>query len=131
MFLHVIVLCQHQPHILHKPHPFSLNSFIYEIWCSFTFCPYSESTWKCVSKLDKRISVKILLHANIRARKAALVRNYFSRHNNFHLHSSRLSSLSHLLNIFWPNKHTVFKRVNYLYLATFTCPIVCLYPVLT
>ncbi len=33
------------------------------------------------------ICVKILLHANIQAGKAALVRNYFSRRNNFFLNS--------------------------------------------
>ncbi len=37
---------------------------------------------------------KICLHANIPGSKAALMRNYFSRHNNFHLNGSRLLSLS-------------------------------------
>ncbi len=41
----------------------------------------------------KSVCVKILPHANIQARKAALGRNYFSRRNNFGLHGSRLFSL--------------------------------------
>ncbi len=87
---------------------FSQNSFIYEIRSVFTFCPYSlnvtERSWKCVTALVKKnIYVKIVLHANIPARKAALLRNYFSRRNNFGLLGSH-SLLSLSLSDFWPNK---------------------------
>ncbi len=40
-----------------------------------------------------KVCVKILLHTNIPARKAALGRNYFSRRNNFGLYGSWLLSL--------------------------------------
>ncbi len=50
-----------------------------------------------VTLVKKNICVKILLHTNIQARKAALQRNNFSRHNNFHLNGS---SLSHSLSDF-------------------------------
>ncbi len=49
---------------------------------------------KCVMLVIMNNCVKILLHANIWARKAARVRNYFSRRNNFGLGDSQLSSLS-------------------------------------
>ncbi len=121
-----------------NPAHFPQNSFIYAIWCLFTFCPYSinvtESSWKCVTTLVKKnICVKILLHANIPARKAALGRNYFSRRNNFGLHGSRLPSLSLSRSAIFDqiNTDVLFRRVNYLYLATFMCPIVFLYPVST
>ncbi len=76
-----------------------MHGFIYETSCLFTFCPYSinvtETTWKCVTTLVKKdVCVKNLLHANIRARKAALLRNYFSRRNHFRPNGSRLPSLS-------------------------------------
>ncbi len=77
-----------------NPNHFYQNSFICEIWCLFTFSSYSlnitKNTWKCVMLVKKNICVRILLHANIQARKAALVRNYFSRRNNFHLNSSQV-----------------------------------------
>ncbi len=38
--------------------------------------------------IEKNVCIKILLHANIRAKTAALMRNYFSRRNNFHLYGS-------------------------------------------
>ncbi len=109
-------------HIGHiNPAHFPPNIFIFEIWCWFTFCPYSrnitESSWKCVTALVKKnICVKILPHANIPARKAALVRNY---------------SLIHSVIFDQINADVLFRRVNYLWLATFTCPIVFLYPVST
>ncbi len=54
--------------------------------------PTSAFMW---TKLRKWGNVlKILLSANVWARKAALVRNYFSRRNNFHLSCSWLPSLS-------------------------------------
>ncbi len=80
--------------------------------------------------LIKNVGVKILLHADIPARKAARGRNYFSRRNNFGLHSSSLSlSLSVIFDQI--NTDVLFRRVNYLYLATFMCPVVFLYPVST
>ncbi len=126
-----------------NPTLFSQNNVIYEIWCLFTSCPYSinvtESSWKCVTTLlKKNVCVKIHLHANMSARKAALVRNYFCRCNNFRLSSSQLLSLSLFLSrslslsrsaIFDQiNGDVLFRRVNHLYLATFTCPIVFLSP---
>ncbi len=86
-------------------HAFSRNTFIYEKSGLFTFCQYSvnvtQSAWKCVTILgNKNICVKILLHANIQARKAALVRNYFSRCNNFLVSGYQLPSLSFLLSDF-------------------------------
>ncbi len=89
-------------------------SFIYKIMV-FVYILFSinvtKGRWKCVMVLVKKnICVKILLHANIQALKAALVRNYFYRHNNFGLHSSRLLSLSLSLSLllsgFRPNKQT-------------------------
>ncbi len=72
--------------------------------------------------VKKNICVKILLSASIRARKAALVRNYFSRRNNF-----CLNSLSLLPNHFDQiNADVLCRRVNYRYLATFMCPVVFL-----
>ncbi len=98
----------------------------FEIWCLFSFSPNSinvtESSWKC--DVSWQECFKILLHANIAARKAAFARNYFSRHNNFDLHGSHLPPLRR-------NAGVLFRRVNYLYLATFTCPIVFLYLVST
>ncbi len=85
-------------HIGHiKSIHFPQKSFIYDIWCLFVFCPYSinvtESIGKCVTTLVyKNICVKNH-HANIWAREAALVRNYFSRRDNFHLNGSWLPSL--------------------------------------
>ncbi len=104
---------------------FSQNSFINEILRLFTFCPYSksitESTWKCVTTLVKKtICVKILLHANIWARKAALVRNYFPKCNNFHLNSSWLSLW--FSDIDQINVGVPFRTVNYQCLLTFTYP---------
>ncbi len=68
-------------HISYVNTHFSPNSFIWDTL--FMFCPCSikvtESTWKCVTMfVIKNICVKILLHADIRARNAALERNYFS-----------------------------------------------------
>ncbi len=110
---------------------FSQSSLIYEISCLLTFCPYSmkvtENTWKCVTTLVKKnVSVKIPLHTNVKARKAALVRNYFSRRNNFSLHSSWLPSRSHVEIFNKINADVLFWRVNYLYLATPTCPVMFL-----
>ncbi len=67
-----------------NPTHLSKNSFFYEILCLFIFRAYSvniaERTWKCVTVLVKKnVCVEILLPANIQAKKAALVRNYFSR----------------------------------------------------
>ncbi len=44
----------------------------------------------CDNTVKKNVHVKIVLHTNIWARKAALVRNYFSRCNNFCLNGSPL-----------------------------------------
>ncbi len=80
-------------------------------------------------KLKNNVHIKILLHANIRARKAALVRNYFTRRNNFRLNCSCLPSLSHSVIFDQIKTYVLFRRVKYIYQATFTCPIVFLYPV--
>ncbi len=60
--------------------------------------------WKFLEMCDsirwKERLCQILLHANIQARKAALVRNYFSRRNNFRLSGSELPSLSVSLSFF-------------------------------
>ncbi len=120
-----------------NPIHFSQNSFISEISCLFTLCPYSvnvtQSTWKCVVTLVKQnICVKIHLDANIQARKAALVRNYFSRRNNFCINLFlALLSLSRLAIFNKINTDALFSGVIYLHLATFTFPIVFLYPVST
>ncbi len=53
---------------------------------------------------------------------AALVRNYFSGKITFSL-------LSHAAVFDQINVDVLSRRVNYLYLATFTCPTVFLYPV--
>ncbi len=81
--------------------------------------------------VKKNICVKILLDADIPARKAALIRDYFSRRNNFGLHGFWLLSLARSAIFDQINTDILFKRVNYLYLATFTCLIVFLYPVST
>ncbi len=64
-----------------NPVHFPQSSFFYEILRLFTFCSFSinviERTYKFVTLGKKNVCVKIILHANIRARKAALVRNYF------------------------------------------------------
>ncbi len=44
--------------------------------------------------VQKNVYVKILLHTNIPARKAALVRNYYFRRNNFGVHSFWLPFVS-------------------------------------
>ncbi len=44
--------------------------------------------------VKKNMCVKILPYANIQARKAAIVRNYFSRHNICCLNTSQLPYLS-------------------------------------
>ncbi len=66
-----------------NPTHFSRISFVFDIFCLFTFCPYSiniiESTWKCVTVVKKNVFIKILL-----------------------------LSLSHSLSNFWPNKHRHF-----------------------
>ncbi len=61
------------------------------------------------------------MHADTAARKAALVRNYFSRRSYFGFLSLSLSGSVIFDQI---NADVLFRRVNYLYLATFTCPIV-------
>ncbi len=103
-------------------------------YCLSTFCSYSinvrGSTWKCVTLVKKNVLVKIL-QANIWAKKAVFVRNYFSRCNNFHLKGSQLPSLSRSAIFDQINADILYKRVNYWYLATFTCPIVFLCPVST
>ncbi len=93
------------------------------VWCS----PLMESSTKL-----------IVLHSH-----ATLVRNYFSRRNNFGLYGSWLLSLSRSLFLSLSlslsrsamfdqiNADVLFKRVNYLYPATFTCPVVFLYAVST
>ncbi len=136
MLLHVIVLCPHLSHRLHKPHVFSQNSFIYEIWRLFTFFPYSinitGSILKCVTLVKTNVCVKILLYASTRPRKTALVGNYFYWRINFHFNSSPLSlSLSHLAISDQINANVFFRRANYLYLATFRRLVVFLYPVST
>ncbi len=60
------------------------------------------------------LCVKILLHSNIQAKKAALVRNYFSRRNYFGLNGSWLPSLSCLVIFEELNTDVLFRRVNYL-----------------
>ncbi len=68
---------------------------------------------------DKKGCITILLHANIQARKAAFVKNFFSTFNNFCLNDSPLSlSCSEISDQI--NTDILFRRVNYLYLATFT-----------
>ncbi len=76
-----------------------------------------------MTKLNSLLTRKLAILA-IQTRKAALVRNYFSRHNNFGLHGSWLPSLSHSAIFDQIYTDVVFTRVNYLYLTTFTCPIV-------
>ncbi len=65
--------------------------------------------------VQKNMWVKIILHANVRAMKAALVRHYFPRRSNFRLHASPLS-LSAIFDQI--NADGLFRRVNYLYVAT-------------
>ncbi len=113
--LHVIVVCQHRPHNINPVH-FSQNGFICEILCLSTCRPRSinvaESTWECVTALAKRnICVKILLHANIRARKAAVV----------------IQDSNHSVIFDQIKAEILFRRVNHLYQATFTCPILFRY----
>ncbi len=81
-------------------------------------------------KVPENVSQRYF-HANIWARKAALVRNYFFRRINFCLKGPQLPSLSRSAIFGHINADLLFRRVNYLYLATFTCPIVFLYPVST
>ncbi len=65
------------------------------IYILSTFNNVTESTLKRVTLVKKNVCVKIPLHACIRARKAALVWNYFSRCNNFFcLNMSELSTPS-------------------------------------
>ncbi len=124
-----------------NPIPYSQNSFIYEILCLFAFCLYliniTESTWKCVTRLVKKqttkknpICVKIL-HADVRDKKAALVRNYFFRRNYFCLCGSQRFPLSHLMILDQFKADVLFRRVKYPYLETFMCPIVFQCPVST
>ncbi len=120
-------------HINHTYFP--QKSFIYKILCLFICCPYSinitESVWTFVILLKKSVCVKILLHANVRAGKAALVRNYFPRRNHFCFKGSNLLSLSQSAISDQINADVLFRGVNYLYLATFTCPTVFLPPIST
>ncbi len=81
--------------------------------------------------VNKNICVKILFHANIRARKVAHLGNYFSRRNNFHLIDSRFPSLSCSVIFDQINADLLIRRVSYLYLITSMCPIVFPYPVST
>ncbi len=67
-----------------------------------------------------RLKFKILLHTNIPARKTALVRNYFSRHNDYCLDSSLLSSLS--ANFYLLNTDVLFGKVNHPYLTALYVP---------
>ncbi len=53
--------------------------------------------------IKNNICVKICLHTNIQARKAALVRHYFSRRNIFCLNNSRLPS---------PSRSVIFDPIN-------------------
>ncbi len=135
MLIHVVVLYQRRPHRLHKPPLVCPKKALCMRYCLFTFCPYSikctESTWKRVTTLvEKNVLFKILLHANIQARKAAHGRNYFSRHNNF-VSVAPSFPLSHLPIFDQINSNVLFRRVNHLYLATVMRPIVCSYPVST
>ncbi len=101
VFLHVIVLSQHWPHRSHKPPRIFTQialSMRYGVCLHFVHI-------QCLTTLVKKcVCVKILLHANIHARQAALVRNYFFRRNNFRFHQI--------------NTYILFRRVNYRYLAT-------------
>ncbi len=67
--------------------------------------------------------MKIFLHAYTRARKAALVIDYFSWRNNLRLRGSRLPSLSHLPILDQINADVVVRRVNCPYLAIFIYPV--------
>ncbi len=87
-----------------------------------------------LSIFNKRYRKSFFMRAfNIGAGKAAHVRDYFSRRNNFHLNSPGLLSLSLSQSVMFDqiNAEVLCRRVNYLYLATFLCPVVFLYPVST
>ncbi len=112
-----------------NPTHFSRNGFFHDISCLFTFCPDSinatSSTWKCVALIQKNVCVKILLHTNIRARKAELVRNYFLTFLTL-VSTAPTYPLSHLTTFDQINADVSFRSVNYICLATFTCPTVFL-----
>ncbi len=83
---------------------FFQNSFIYEISCLLTFCACSlniiESSWKYVKMLAKKnVCIKIPLHTNIRARKAAIFPGVIT-----FISTAPRSTLSVSLSNFWPNK---------------------------
>ncbi len=71
--------------------------------------------------VKKKICVKILLHASIELGGSTCKELFFQ---NFNLNSSRLPSLSTSVMFAHSNTDILFGRVNYLYLATFTCPLV-------
>ncbi len=98
-----------------NPAHFCQDNIIYEI---------------CVTLVKKNICVKIRLCANIRARKAALVRNYFPGVITL-VSKAPGTCLSRLAIFDQINADVLFRRVNYLYQATFTCPEVFPYPVST
>ncbi len=105
-----------------EPNHFSPKTCIYEI-VVFAFSIFKKRYRKylkmCDNIIKKNICVQICHHANVQARKAALGRNYFSKRNNFCLNGSQLLSL--LLSISVQiNAEVLFRRVNYLYLTTFT-----------
>ncbi len=105
--------------------PFSVR---HRVCLHFVHIQYTlQKVHENVTLVKKKICVKIFLHASIRARKATLERNYFSTRNHFHLRS-RLPSLSCSLIFDRINTGVLFRSMNYLYLATFTCPMF-LYPV--
>ncbi len=81
--------------------------------------------------IKKMVCAEIPPPANIQAKKTAFVRNYFSRCNNFCLNSYQLPFLFHSVIFDHINADILLRRVNYLYLAIFTCPIVFLYSVST
>ncbi len=106
------------------------NSFVWYIMYVYILSIFNkllqkvpENMWRY---LLKRPSVSKLLYANVQTIKATLVRNYFSRSNNFWL---PVPSLSHSAIFDQINTDVLFRRVNYLYLSTCMCPIVFLYPV--
>ncbi len=77
--------------------------------------------------IKRNVCAKILLHANIRARKAALKKTIFPGVIIF----VSTAPLSHSAIFDQINTGVLLRRVNYLYLANFKFPIVFLYPVST
>ncbi len=123
MLLNIIVLCQHQPHRLHKSHAFFPQIALSIRDCVCLYFVYIHKGYRKYLKMCDNISKKKkclrqkLFHTNIRARRAAFVRNYFSRCYNFHLNGSWLPSLSCSAIFDKTNTDILFRRVNYRYLA--------------